>query len=87
MIAAWRNERLSFKGRYFSFDDIEVLPKPLQQPHPPTWVAAVDRRSREVGRIRRVGHSILMSPHPTHAEIGAAVEFVSRTTCAHWSFD
>lgn len=69
VLAAWRNDRMSFKGRYFSFDDIEVLPKPLQQPHPPVWVAA--STDEAVRWSASAGHSILMSPHPTHVEIGA----------------
>jgi alkanesulfonate monooxygenase SsuD/methylene tetrahydromethanopterin reductase-like flavin-dependent oxidoreductase (luciferase family) len=40
VLAAWTKERMSYKGKYFSYDDIEVMPKPLQAPHPPTWMAA-----------------------------------------------
>ncbi len=68
VLAAWRNQRMSYHGRYFSFDDIEVLPKPLQQPHPPMWVAA--STDQAVQWAASAGHSILMSPHPTHVEIG-----------------
>jgi alkanesulfonate monooxygenase SsuD/methylene tetrahydromethanopterin reductase-like flavin-dependent oxidoreductase (luciferase family) len=28
-------------GRLFAFADLDVLPKPLQRPHPPLWTAAV----------------------------------------------
>src|SRR5262249_25584344 len=35
VLRAWTEERLNFAGRHFRFDDLEVLPKPLQQPHPP----------------------------------------------------
>ena len=40
VLAAWQNERLTWDGDYWHFEDIEVLPKPLQQPHPHTWIAA-----------------------------------------------
>ena len=40
VLAAWTTERLTFHGRFWDFDGVEVLPKPVQQPHPPTWVAA-----------------------------------------------
>src|SRR4051812_15669972 len=30
----WPPARLTSHGRYWDFDDVEVLPKPLQQPHP-----------------------------------------------------
>src|SRR5690349_20834495 len=37
---AWTEEKISFHGEHFSFDDVEVLPKPVQQPRPPVWVGA-----------------------------------------------
>ena len=55
VLKAWTEERFSFQGAHFSFDGIEVLPKPLQQPHPPTWMAAtsetVGPRSSSDARI------------------------------------
>lgn len=35
----WMNERYSYEGRFFSFPERTVLPKPVQKPHPPLWVA------------------------------------------------
>src|SRR4029434_8554481 len=40
VLAAWQRETLSYRGKYWSYDGIEVLPKPLQSPHPPVWLAA-----------------------------------------------
>lgn len=37
---AWSEERLSFKGRFYEVDNVEVIPKPLQRPHPPFRLAA-----------------------------------------------
>lgn len=37
---AWTTERLSFQGKFFTVNDISVVPKPVQQPHPPICVAA-----------------------------------------------
>ena len=36
---AWTEERLTFHGKYTHVDDLWVIPKPLQQPHPPLYVA------------------------------------------------
>jgi alkanesulfonate monooxygenase SsuD/methylene tetrahydromethanopterin reductase-like flavin-dependent oxidoreductase (luciferase family) len=36
---AWTEERLTFHGKYTSVDDLWVVPKPLQEPHPPLYVA------------------------------------------------
>ncbi|AXV79590.1 MULTISPECIES: LLM class flavin-dependent oxidoreductase [Ralstonia solanacearum species complex] len=34
---AWTEPTLSHQGRYWSFDRLPVLPRPLQQPGPPVW--------------------------------------------------
>ncbi len=73
VLQAWTRERLTYKGRFFSFEDVEVLPKPLQKPHPPVWMAASSAGAIEWAAS--VGHSILMDPHSTHEEIGEKWEF------------
>ncbi|NOT55523.1 MAG: LLM class flavin-dependent oxidoreductase [Deltaproteobacteria bacterium] len=73
VLQAWTNERLTYKGKYYSFEDVEVLPKPLQQPHPPTWVAA--NSPEAMTWAASAGHSILSGPHSTHTELGEARRF------------
>jgi alkanesulfonate monooxygenase SsuD/methylene tetrahydromethanopterin reductase-like flavin-dependent oxidoreductase (luciferase family) len=68
VLAAWRNERVTFSGRWWQFDGIEVLPKPLQQPHPPVRLAATSHDS--IRRAAADGFDILMDPHAGHDEIG-----------------
>jgi alkanesulfonate monooxygenase SsuD/methylene tetrahydromethanopterin reductase-like flavin-dependent oxidoreductase (luciferase family) len=36
---AWTQERFSYRGRFYDVEDIAVVPKPLQRPHPPIRVA------------------------------------------------
>ena len=36
---AWTEERLSFDGQFTKVDNLWVIPKPLQKPHPPLYVA------------------------------------------------
>jgi len=67
VLKAWCNERLTHAGRYYTFDDIEVLPKPRQKPHPPVWLAASSEPA--IVRAAAGGFSILMDPHSTHQEI------------------
>jgi alkanesulfonate monooxygenase SsuD/methylene tetrahydromethanopterin reductase-like flavin-dependent oxidoreductase (luciferase family) len=67
VLAAWSGERLNYSGRYFSFENIEVLPKPVQAPHPPVWVAASSEPAVEWAARR--GLTIMMDPHSPHAEI------------------
>jgi alkanesulfonate monooxygenase SsuD/methylene tetrahydromethanopterin reductase-like flavin-dependent oxidoreductase (luciferase family) len=69
VLKAWTEERFSYKGKFFSFDDVEVLPKPLQAPHPPTWMAATSEGAIDWAASQ--GFSILMDPHSSTTEIGA----------------
>lgn len=39
ILAAFGQETFSFEGRFHSFHNVTLSPKPLQQPHPPVWVA------------------------------------------------
>jgi alkanesulfonate monooxygenase SsuD/methylene tetrahydromethanopterin reductase-like flavin-dependent oxidoreductase (luciferase family) len=40
ILAAWRAERFSFAGKYFRVQDLSIVPRPLQSPHPPVRIAA-----------------------------------------------
>jgi alkanesulfonate monooxygenase SsuD/methylene tetrahydromethanopterin reductase-like flavin-dependent oxidoreductase (luciferase family) len=68
VLRAWTDERLHFVGRHFRFDGVEVLPKPMQHPHPPVWLAASSDGA--IDRAAGRGFSILMDPHSSAAEIG-----------------
>lgn len=66
VLAAWENEKLNYKGDFWEFKDVEVLPKPLQE-NLPVWLAASSLDAIEWSAQR--GHSIMMDPHATHLEI------------------
>jgi natural product biosynthesis luciferase-like monooxygenase protein len=36
----WSGEAVEFTGKLFDYKGVRILPKPVQQPHPPFWVAA-----------------------------------------------
>jgi len=67
VLEAWTNERLTYHGKFWDYEGVEVLPKPFQQPHPPTWVAATSPDA--IDRAAAKGRTILMDPHATHVEI------------------
>ena len=66
VLKAWSNEKVNHKSEFWDFADVEVLPKPLQEPMP-VWLAATSLEALEWTAQR--GHSIMMDPHATHAEI------------------
>ena len=47
----WSEEAIDFTGELFDYQGVRILPKPVQQPHPPFWVAA----SRSDGTYRWAG--------------------------------
>ena len=67
VLKAWTHERLSYEGRFYQYDGVEVLPKPLQAPHPPVWMAASSLPAIEWAAGQ--GHSILMDPHASRADL------------------
>jgi alkanesulfonate monooxygenase SsuD/methylene tetrahydromethanopterin reductase-like flavin-dependent oxidoreductase (luciferase family) len=73
VIKAWTSERLTYRGKFFSFDDVELLPKPLQKPHPPVWIAAGSWEALQWAAS--AGHSVLLGPHASHREAGQQWEF------------
>lgn len=81
VMSAWRNPRLTYHGKYFSFEDVEVLPKPLQQPHPPMWVAAYSPPAIEWAAER--GYSVMLDPHSPTSVIGEKMETFRSLLVAH----
>lgn len=58
---AWRDERVTYHSDTWDFDDIEVMPKPLQTPSPPVWAAASSPPAIEWAAEQ--GLDILLDPH------------------------
>ena len=56
---AWTQERLSFQGQFFQVEDISVVPRPVQQPHPPIRVAANSTETFEL--MGRLGYPIFVA--------------------------
>ena len=40
ILRAWRDEPVSFHGRFWDINGVDVVPKPVQKPHPPLCLAA-----------------------------------------------
>lgn len=52
--SALANRVVSHRGKYFSFSDLRLLPRPLQQPSPPRWTTVVSAESARRAARRRV---------------------------------
>jgi len=42
---AWSESPFSYHGEHFNYDDVDLVPKPLQKPHPPIRVAVESREA------------------------------------------
>jgi natural product biosynthesis luciferase-like monooxygenase protein len=60
---AWTEEELTFEGKFYHARQVRVVPKPVQSPHPPIWMAAVSPESFELAARR--GYRLLSAPSIT----------------------
>ena len=56
---AWTQERFSHQGKYFQFQDVCVMPKPYQKPHPPIRIAATTQDTYPM--VGRVGAAVFVA--------------------------
>ena len=56
----WQQESTSYEGRFHSFPELTVHPRPVQQPNPPLWVAGV--ADAAVDRAARLGDAWICGP-------------------------
>ena len=63
MDAALAAPVISHHGKYWSFIDLRLVPRPLQRPHPPIWVTVISEDSAR--KAARRGAKICTGFHPT----------------------
>src|SRR5206468_293307 len=64
LVRAWTMERFSYEGRHYTLPEVRVIPKPLQQPHPPLYVVCVSPDTIEATALRGLPmlNSLLRGP-------------------------
>jgi alkanesulfonate monooxygenase SsuD/methylene tetrahydromethanopterin reductase-like flavin-dependent oxidoreductase (luciferase family) len=73
VVGAWTNEVFSWEGRYFKIPPRNVIPKPLQKPHPPLWVASTGPETHEIAGRKGLGllsFTLLVDPEELKRRIG-----------------
>ena len=64
-VKAWTEERFAYEGKFNSYPEVMVIPKPVQKPHPPIWLAvthspeSVDLAVRNRWGLLTVGSTFL----------------------------
>ena len=64
----WTEERLSYEGKFHKFCDVRLMPRPLQKPHPPIWIAAVATKESFVWAGRH-GFHIMIVPFASNLDL------------------
>ena len=59
----WTEEEVEFSGDYYHVPRTKVATRPMQNPHPPIWVAA--NHDSAIRRAARWGYPWLINPHAT----------------------
>ncbi|HEY1299538.1 MAG TPA: LLM class flavin-dependent oxidoreductase [Stellaceae bacterium] len=65
----WTGEPVSFENEICKLSEVTATCRPVQQPHPPIWVAA--NSDAAVRRAARLGDSLFINPHATMPTIAA----------------
>jgi alkanesulfonate monooxygenase SsuD/methylene tetrahydromethanopterin reductase-like flavin-dependent oxidoreductase (luciferase family) len=63
------HDRLSHQGRFYTFDDVPMLQRPVQRPHPPLWYGTNSVGSVARCAAERVNMVTLLSGEPMKAMI------------------
>lgn len=69
---SFAGQPVNFCGKYFNLEQIEILPKVVQRPHPPLWLAAVSPESFELAA--RLGVGVLAGPFKPWFMVKADIE-------------
>ena len=59
-LRAWTEDELDYHGQFYQAEGIRVEPKPIQQPHPPVYIASNGADTFPL--VGSLGHSILVTP-------------------------
>lgn len=69
----WTEEFFEHKGKYYDIPRREVIPKPLQKPHPPLWVSGVSPHTFDLAAQKGIGvlSFSLSAPGQSEAAVSA----------------
>jgi probable F420-dependent oxidoreductase len=80
MRTLWREDEVTFDGRFFKVEGVRIVPRPVQQPSPPIWIGGRTKAAQR--RVGRVGDGWLVS-QATPAEVEQGIEVIATTAAQH----
>ncbi|SDH99319.1 Flavin-dependent oxidoreductase, luciferase family (includes alkanesulfonate monooxygenase SsuD and methylene tetrahydromethanopterin reductase) [Alteribacillus persepolensis] len=66
---AWTQDSLSYDGEFFKFPEVELTPKPVQDPHPPIYVASFSESSAL--KAAEMGENVIYAPFAANMVFGS----------------
>lgn len=76
--AHFSGTRVSFSGKHYQFEQIDIVPQVVQRPHPPLWMAAVSPESFDVAA--QLGVGVLVGPFKPWIMVKPDIERYRKTT-------
>ncbi len=76
----WTRDEVHFRGEHFNLTGARMALKPVQQPHPPVWVAANGESA--IKRAARRGYTWYVNPHATYSAIKGQIALYHQTAAA-----
>src|SRR2546426_749121 len=84
ILKAWTEPRpFGWQGRHFKYRTVSIWPRPLQQPHPPTYALGTSRESCEFAARHRLGCGVSYGPF----EVMARATRYYREACARHGWE
>ena len=68
IVQGWTQDTVTYKGKFWEYDEALPFPKPFQQPHPPIWVGAHSPASLEFAAKKNYHVSQNLDVDPVIAE-------------------
>ena len=60
VLGMWAQDEFSYHGKYHKAEGITLAPKPIQQPHPPVYIASNSPDTFNL--VGQLGHNVLVAP-------------------------
>jgi alkanesulfonate monooxygenase SsuD/methylene tetrahydromethanopterin reductase-like flavin-dependent oxidoreductase (luciferase family) len=84
ILRAWTEPRpFGWQGRHFRYRTVSIWPRPLQQPHPPTYALGTSREACEFAARHRLGCGVSYGPF----EVMAKATRYYREQCARHGWE
>jgi alkanesulfonate monooxygenase SsuD/methylene tetrahydromethanopterin reductase-like flavin-dependent oxidoreductase (luciferase family) len=84
ILKAWTERRaFGWQGRHFQYRQVSIWPRPLQQPHPPTYALGTSREACEFAARHRLGCGVSYGPF----EVMARATRHYREACARHGWE